>query len=329
VRVQRYIAQRLFLAVPTVLLASLVIFLLLRVFLPANVIDLIVGQYGSDDPELKQAIEEDLGLSGSLHTQYLDWIGVSWFTGGPSGVLQGDLGKSLHNNSPVVDELKRRVPISLELGLWSLFTGVLISVPLGVYAAFHQDGFPDYGLRGIAILIASVPNFWIAILVITFGSLWFGWAPPIRFEYLADDPVQHLKIMLLPALIIGLTPSGGLIRLTRTQMIEVLRQDYIRTAYAKGLKQNTVLYRHALRNGLIPIVTFIGTLLLPNVIAGTVIFEQIFVIPGMGRYLVNAVNTLDYPVIQGLVLMFTVVLVMLVIVTDVMYALLDPRIRFE
>jgi peptide/nickel transport system permease protein len=183
-------------------------------------------------------------------------------------------------------------------------------------------------VRSFAILVAAVPNFWLAILIITFGSLWFNWAPPITFRFLHEDPVAHLQIMLLPALIIGLTPSGGLLRLTRTQMLEVLRQDYIRTALSKGLSENTVFYRHALRNALIPIVTIVGVGL-PGIISGTVIFEQIFLIPGMGRNLVDAVNNLDYPVIQGLTLIFALVLLFAVILVDVSYAYLDPRIKFE
>jgi peptide/nickel transport system permease protein len=220
------------------------------------------------------------------------------------------------------------VPVSFELGLWAQFTAIIVSVPLGVWAALKQDRFADYGLRSAAILLNSMPSFWIAVLVITFGSIWFNWAPPINFKYLTEDPIAHLKIMLLPALIIGLTPSGGLLRLVRTQMLEVLRQDYIRTAHAKGLSQNTVLYKHALRNALIPVVTVIGVGL-PNIIAGTVIFEQIFIIPGMGRYLVDAVNNLDYPVIQGLNLVFALLLMVSIILVDISYAFLDPRIRFN
>ncbi len=326
---QKYIAQRLLLTVPTLLVVTLFIFMLLRVFLPDDVIDLIIGEYGQNNPEIKAALREQLGLDGALHKQYLNWMGVSWFWGGEAGLLQGDLGESLHSGRPVVGELQRRVPVSLELGLWALLTALIVSVPTGVYAALYQDRFPDYILRSISILVAAMPSFWIAILAITFGSIWFKWAPPLDFEYLQNDPIAHFKIMAMPAIIIGLTPSGSLIRLTRTQMLEVLHQDYIRTAHAKGLSQSTVLYRHALRNGLIPIVTLVGTVLLPNVISGTVIFEQIFVIPGMGRYLVDSVNNLDYPVIQGLVFVFAAVLLFSVILTDIIYAWLDPRIRFD
>jgi peptide/nickel transport system permease protein len=326
--VQKYIAQRLLLAIPTLILVTIFIFLLLRVFLPSDVIDLIIGEYGRNDPTLRAALEKELGLTGHLYNQYFDWVGFSWFWGGPRGLLEGDLGASLHSGRPVLGELKKRVPVSFELGIWAQITSIGISVPLGVIAALRQDKFADYGLRSLGIMLAAVPNFWIAVLVITFGSIWFNWAPPINFQYLFDDPVAHFKIMLLPALIIGLTPSGSLIRLVRTQMLEVLRQDYIRTAHAKGLSQNTVLYKHALRNALIPIVTVIG-IGLPQIIAGTVIFEQIFIIPGMGRYLVDAVNNLDYPVIQGLTFVFAFLLTISILAVDISYAFLDPRIRFS
>lgn len=309
-------------------MVTILTFLFLRVFLPADVIDLIIGEYGRNDPALREALEKELGISGNLFSQYLDWIGLSWFWGGPTGILQGDLGESLHSGRPVLGELKRRVPVSFELGLWAQMSAIVVAVPLGVWAALKQDQWPDYGLRSSAILLNSVPSFWIAVLVITFGSIWFNWAPPINFKYLTEDPIAHLKIMALPAIIIGITPSGGLIRLIRTQMLEVLRQDYIRTAHAKGLSQNTVLYKHALRNALIPVVTVIGVGL-PNIIAGTVIFEQIFIIPGMGRYLVDAVNNLDYPVVQGLNLVFALLLMFSILLVDLSYAFLDPRIRFR
>jgi peptide/nickel transport system permease protein len=300
----------------------------LRVFLPADVIDLIIGEYGRNDPGLRANLEKELGLSGSLPKQYAKWVGIAWFWGDQRGILQGDLGRSLHSGRSVLSELKRRVPVSFELGVWGQMTAIMASVPLGVWAALRQDKLPDYGLRSLAILLNAVPGFWIAVLVITFGSIWFNWAPPITFKYLTEDPIGHIKIMMLPALIIGLTPSGGLLRLVRTQMLEVLRQDYIRTAHAKGLSQTTVLYKHALRNALIPVVTVVGVGL-PNIIAGTVIFEQIFIIPGMGRYLVDAVNNLDYPVIQGLNLVFAGLLMVSVLLVDISYAFLDPRIRFR
>ena len=325
---QKYIVQRLILTIPTIVLVTILTFVGLRVALPADVIDLIIGEYGRNDPALRETLEKELGLSSSVPEQYSNWVGLSWFWGGDKGILQGDLGESLHSGRSVVSELKRRVPVSFELGVWGQLTAIAASVPMGVWAALRQDKLPDYGLRSVAILLNAVPGFWIAVLVITFGSIWFNWAPPITFKYIYEDPIAHLKIMLLPALIIGLTPSGGLLRLVRTQMLEVLRQDYIRTAHAKGLSQGTVLYKHALRNALIPVVTVIGVGL-PGIIAGTVIFEQIFIIPGMGRYLVDAVNNLDYPVIQGLNLVFATLLMISVLLVDISYAFLDPRIRFR
>ncbi len=325
---QKYVLQRLILTIPTVILVTILTFVALRVLLPADVIDLIIGEYGRNDPGLRKNLEKELGLSGSLPEQYAVWVGAAWFWGEDRGVLEGNLGKSLHSGRSVLSELKRRVPVSFELGVWGQTSAILVAVPLGVWAALRQDKAPDYFFRSLAIMLNAVPGFWIAVLVITFGSIWFNWAPPITFKYLTEDPIAHLKIMMLPALIIGLTPSGGLLRLVRTQMLEVLRQDYIRTAHAKGLSQTTVLYKHALRNALIPVVTVIGVGL-PNIIAGTVIFEQIFIIPGMGRYLVDAVNNLDYPVIQGLNLVFAGLLMLSVLLVDISYAFLDPRIRYR
>ncbi len=316
---QRYIIQRLILSLPTIIGISVITFVGLRVILPQDVIDTIVGEFGRNDPELRENLKKELGLNASIPKQYGIYM---W------GVLQGDLGESLHNGRSVTSELKRRVPISFELGMWAQLTAIGASVPMGVFAAVNQDKFPDYGLRSLAIGLNAVPGFWIAILVITFGSIWFNWAPPIKFKTITEDPIAHLKIMLTPALIIGLTPSGGLIRLVRTQMLEVLRQDYVRTAHAKGLSPATVFYKHALRNALIPVVTVIGVGL-PTIISGTVIFEQIFVIPGMGRYLVDSVNIRDYPVIQGLNLVFATLLILSVLAVDISYSFLDPRIRYR
>lgn len=336
---QRYIFQRLILSLPTIIAISIITFVGLRVVLPQDVIDTIVGEFGRNDPVLRENLKKELGLNGSLPKQYLQYMGL-WShcthrdaegdctSSKISGVLEGNLGKSLHNGRSVTSELKRRVPISFELGLWAQLTAIGAAVPLGVWAAVKQDKFPDYGLRTVAILLNAVPSFWIAVLVITFGSIWFNWAPPIKFKTLTEDPIEHLKIMLTPALIIGLTPSGGLIRLVRTQMLEVLRMDYVRTAHAKGLSSGTVFYNHALRNALIPVVTVVGVGL-PGIIAGTVIFEQIFVIPGMGRYLVDSVNIRDYPVIQGLNLVFATLLVLSVLLVDISYSFLDPRIRYR
>ncbi len=317
----QYIAQRLLLAVLTLFLVTLIVFTLLRVVVPlfyADAVDLLAGEYGRNDPELTRRLREQYGLTASLPVQYMQWLGQ---------ILRGELGRSLFNGRPVTQEIRDRLPVSFELGLVGLLSGLLFSVPMGVLSAVRQDRWPDYVLRGLAILLNAMPGFWLAILIITFGSLWFQWAPPLDFAYLHDNPVQHVKIMLLPALLIGLTPSAGLVRIVRTQMLEVLRQDYIRTAHAKGLDGRAVVLRHGLRNALIPVVTVVG-LSLPGLIAGTALFESIFTLPGMGQYLVSSVGNLDYPVIQSTNLIFAALIVTANLLVDLSYTVLDPRIRY-
>jgi peptide/nickel transport system permease protein len=314
--VKQYIAQRCLLAIPTLILITIATFVGLRVLLPVSVVDRIIGEYGRNDPVLRANLEEDLGLSGSVASQYAEWV---------FGLLRGDLGESLHSGRAISTELKERVPVSLELGL---VASLLWSIPIGVWSAVRQDRWPDYIARGLAILVSSIPPFWIAVVIITLASHWFQWAPPIKYRDFWEDPLAHIKIMFLPSLIIALTPAGGLIRLVRTTMLEVLRQDYIRTAQAKGLSSGAVFYNHALRNGLLPVVTVVGVAL-PTLLAGTVVFEQIFIIPGMGRYLVSAVIDLDYPVIQATNLIFALLLLLAVLAVDISYAFIDPRIRYH
>ncbi len=316
-----YFTRRLMLALITLLLVTLIVFTLLRVIVPlvyADAADIIAAEYGRQDPALREQLKRQYGLSSSLPSQYLEFV---------SGLLRGDFGKSLFNGRSVTGEIKDRLPVSIELGFVGLIAGLLMSVPMGVIAAVRQDRWPDYVLRTLAILLNAMPGFWLAILIITLGSVWFNWAPPLDFAYLHDDPITHLKIMAMPALLIGLTPSAGLVRLMRTQMLEVMRQDYIRTAQAKGLTGRSVIVRHALRNALIPIVTVVG-LSLPSLAAGTAIFESIFGLPGMGRYLVSAVGNLDYPVIMGTNVIFATLIVFSNLLVDLSYTFIDPRIRF-
>ncbi len=317
----RYIVQRLILAGLTLVLVSMFVFTLLRVVVPAfygDAVDLATGEAGRADPELTEQLRDEYGLSGNLVFSYLEWAG---------NVLRGDLGESLLDGRPVTDEIRARIAVSFELGMVGLLSGLVFSVPMGIAAAIAQDRWPDYFLRTLAILLGAIPGFWIAIMIITFGSLWFHWAPPLDFRYLTEDPWAHIKIMILPALLIGLTPSAGLVRLVRTQMLEVLRQDYIRTAHAKGLTERTVITRHALRNSLIPVVTVIG-LSLPGLVAGTAIFEAIFTLPGMGQYLVSSVGRLDLPVLMSTNLIFAFLIVLSNLLVDLSYPLLDPRIRY-
>jgi peptide/nickel transport system permease protein len=317
----RYILRRAVYGLITVWLVTVIVFVGLRGIVPlvyGDIVDVIVSE-NANDPALKDRIREEMGLTAPLPVQYVRWVGE---------LARGDLGQSLLSGRQVGTEMVRRLPVSLELGLVGLASAIFLAIPMGAIAALRQDTWADYTLRVYAIASSSIPAFWIAILIITFGSIWFRWAPPIEFAYFQDDPIKHIKIILLPALLIGLNPSGGLVRIMRAQMLEVLRQDYIRTARAKGLEERTVVLRHAVRNSLIPIVTILG-LTLPGLIAGQVLFEVIFGLPGMGRYLVHAVNTLDYPVIQSTNLIFAVLIVGANLLVDVSYTMIDPRIRYR
>ncbi len=306
----------------TVWLVTLLVFVGLRVVVPAvygDVVDVIAGEYGRSDPALMDQLRAQYGLTQNVAHQYVSWVG---------DLLHGDLGESLFNGRSILREMGDRLPVSLELGIIGLLAAIFLAIPMGIISALMQDRWPDYLLRTYAVGSTSVPNFWVAIMIITFGSIWFRWAPPIHYTYFFADPMQHIKIMLLPGLLIGLTPSGGLLRIMRSQMLEVLRQDYVRTARAKGLGERTVLLRHALRNSLIPIVTIIG-LELPNLIAGTVLFEIIFGLPGMGLYIYSSIMNLDYPVVQGINVVFAVLIVASNLLVDVSYGFIDPRIRYQ
>ena len=314
---QRYILQRLLLAIPTLLGVTIVVFGLVR-FLPGDVADLIGGEVAAFDPEYAEQLRDQYGLNRSVPQQYVEWLGK---------VFRGDLGDSLHSSRPVLGELKARIPITLELGALGLVISLIVAVPVGVISAVRQDTLLDYVLRGTAIALLAIPGFWLAIMIITFGSRWFHWAPPLVYSSPLNDPLRNFGIMIIPAVLLGLGLSGGVMRLTRTQMLEVLRQDYIRTAWSKGLRERTVITRHALKNAFIPIVTIVG-LQIPILIGGTVILETVFSIPGVGRYLVTSTQQLDYPVVQGVNLLIAGVVVLSNLIVDLTYSYLDPRVRY-
>ncbi|HXG42383.1 MAG TPA: ABC transporter permease [Dehalococcoidia bacterium] len=314
---QGYIVRRLLLMVPTLLGVTLFVFLLTR-FTPADVVDRLTGEVGYQDEALKAQIREELGLNQGVLTQYFKWLG---------GVLHLDLGESFISGRDIWDELKNRVPVSVELGALAMLFSILFGIPIGVISAIRQDTWLDYLLRGGSILLLAVPVFFLAISVLAVGAWWFDWAPPSRYTAPWEDLQNNLAIMATPAIILGLALSGAKIRLTRTQMLEVLRQDYIRTAWAKGLSERVVILRHALRNALIPVVTVIG-LQIPVLVAGAVILENIFLLPGVGRYLVQSAASFDYPVVQGITLLIATVVVLSNLVVDLSYAALDPRVRY-
>ena len=313
---QRYVLRRLLVAVPSLLIASFVIFALPRL-IPGDVVQLMLEDkaYGRDLDDLRAR----LGLNRPILEQYVTWL---------ARVARGDLGESLWTKRPVFEELGRRVPVSLELGLLSLIFAVTVALPVGVLAAARQDTAADYLLRTLAIVGLSVPGFWIATLALILPAVWWGWIPRRQFVELSRDPAAHVANLVLPAVILGLASAAAIMRLTRATLLEALRHDYVRTALAKGLRERAVVLKHALRNALIPVVTVLG-LQVSAVLGGTVIFETIFGLPGMGRFLFDAINQRDYPVIQGVNLLIVTVVVVVNLVVDALYALLDPRIRYS
>ena len=314
-----YILRRLLALVPTLIIVSIIVFVTIRL-IPGDVIDMMLSQndIGADKRSRDQLIAA-LGMDRPMPEQYLRWV---W------ALLHGDLGNSLWHSTPVLQEVLHRLPITFELGLMALIIGLLIALPIGVYSAMRQDTTSDLLFRSFSILLLAVPSFWLGTMVMVFPSIWWGWSPEVNYVKFSDDPLQNMKQMLVPALVLGTSLSAITMRMTRTMMLEVLRQDYIRTAWAKGLRERVVVVRHAVRNALIPVVTLIG-LQAPLLIGGAVIIEQIFVLPGMGLMMLDAVSQRDYPVISGVFLVVGVAVMLINLVVDLSYGLLDPRVRHQ
>jgi len=317
-----YAIRRFLLIIPTLIILTLILFFMFR-FVPGSVLDLMVLQHEIDTtseiPVDRKALEHMLGLDVPVHVQYAQWM---W------GFLQGDFGKSLWTERTLAEELRQRLPVTIELSIMSMVLGLLFSIPIGLYAAIRQDTIGDYIGRIWSILALSIPSFWVATMVFIYPSIWWGWIPPIEYIPLVKDPLGNLGQFLIPAFIMGMFTSGGTMRITRTMMLEVLRQDYIRTAWAKGLRERAVVMRHAVKNTLIPVITIVGGMI-PALLGGSVIMEQIFCLPGMGRYLLEAVLMRDYIVVSGWNLMMSTFVLIVIVVTDLAYAYVDPRVRYR
>ena len=309
-----YIFRRLVVAVPSLLIASLIVFTLPRL-IPGDVVQLMLDEkaYGKDLEDLRAK----LGLNRPLHVQYVEWVGA---------VVRGHLGESLWTRQPVISELARRLPVTATLGVMATIVAIVIGVPIGVVAATRQDGVVDFFARSTAIFALSIPGFVLAILVTLLPAIWWGWTPP-RFVEFSKDPAGNLVQFVLPALFLGIASAAAIMRLTRGMLLEVLRQDYVRTAWAKGLRERVVVLKHSLKNALIPVVTVLG-LQVAAIAGGSVIIEWIFGIPGMGQFLVDAIVQRDYPVIQGVNLVIVTLIVLTNLTVDLLYAMLDPRIRY-
>lgn len=313
-----YIVRRVLLMGPMLIGVSVIIFSLLRIVDS----DVLVARLGESTSVTDKDIEEvkrDLGLTGPIPVQYARWVG---------GMLRGDFGYSYYSRKPTLPELVKRIPVTIEFTVLAITVGVLIGVPGGVLGATRQDGPFDYGTRSFSVLFLSMPSFWLGILFIYVTSTWVrSLSPPPTFARITDDPMLNLRSMWAPALILGIQLSAITMRMTRSQMLEVLRQDYIRTAWAKGLRERVVIVRHALKNALIPVITVVGGQI-GFLLGGAVVLESVFALPGVGRLTVSSVLTNDYPQIQLNILFLALVHMMVNLVVDISYGWFDPRIRY-
>ena len=335
-----YIIRRLLLMIPTLFILTILVFLAVR-FLPGDTVDATVNRmqaYGAGieiDRDAREAIMRYLGLDVPVHVQYGRWIGVlptpDWVTGEShfKGLLHGTLGESWTLGGFSIEEkIIGRLPVTIQLGAMAIVIGLVIALPVGIYSAIRQDTATDYAGRTIAVIGLATPNFWLALMVMIYPAIWWGWSPPLELISFTEDPLGNLGMFIIPSLILGTAYSAATMRLTRTAMLEVLRQDYIRTAWSKGLKERVVVMRHVLKNAFIPVVTLIG-MQLPLLVGGSVIIENIFNLPGLGRLMLNALNDRDYPAVSGINLFFGTALMGINLVIDLMYPFLDPRVRYR
>ena len=325
---QAYIIRRVLLIIPTIFVASLIVFFAIR-FIPGDVVSQMASGIGIMSDMNKEEVRKRLGLDAPNYVQYGRWLGVIRDQHGSfSGLFQGNLGLSLWNQLPVTGIVLKRLPLTFELALLAMTIAVLIGIPIGIYSAIRQNTMGDYTARSFSMFAIAMPDFWLGTLVIVFPSLWWGWSPPIEYIRFTKDPLKNLGQFIVPSIVLGMLMSGLVMRMTRTMMLEILRQDYIRTGWSKGLKEKVIILRHALPNALIPVVTVIG-FMLPWVIGGSIITERIFGLPGLGHLLVQSINERDYTVISGITIFMALIMVLANLVIDLTYAFLDPRIRYR
>ena len=313
---RRYIVGRLLLMIPTLIGVAILTFVIMRA-VPGDIVALRYA--GSSVPQ--DIIDQErhiLGLDKPMWAQFVDWM---------TSISRGDLGQSLWTGHSVIDEVQVRVPLSIELAVLATLFAVALAVPLGVVAAVKQDTWIDYAIRVFSIGGLAMPSFWIGIMMVLVTLTLWGWAPPVVFTPLFEDPIANLAGLILPAIAVGYRYSAVSMRMTRSTVLEVLREDYVRTARAKGLRETLVVVRHALRNALLPVVTVVS-LEFAFLIGGLVVTEQVFNLNGIGKLLVDAVAHRDYPLIQALVLLLAAVFVIVNFIVDMIYVVLDPRIRY-
>jgi peptide/nickel transport system permease protein len=315
--VKTYIAQRLGIGLVTLFGMSVVIFLLLRLA-PGNIVDILFSTGGYVNPSERAAIEAELGLDKPLWAQYVEWMGQ---------LAVGNLGKSYRYDLPAWEIIRPLIPVTLELALLSLVISVALGVPFGVISAVRQDTRLDYALRVFSLAGLSMPSFWLGMVIILGLVAWIGWIPPVTYVRMSENFWLHAVQFMLPALAVGYRSSALIMRITRSSLLEVLREDYVRTAWAKGQTRRAVIWRHALKNAILPVVTVIG-IEFAFLIGGLVVTETVFNLPGLARFLVQAILWRDYPIVQNLVMFIAVVVILSNLLVDMLYGVLDPRVRY-
>jgi len=315
--VSQYIIRRLILAIPSLIFVSFIIFSLLRL-IPGDAVVARLAESGYVSPEDLAKMRAQLGLDRNFFVQYFDWA---------SHAIRGDFGQSLWTSEAVLPSIIRRMGISLEIAVMAMSVAIMIAIPVGVLAAVKRNTWIDYTARLVQIAGLSIPDFWLATMLLLVLSLYIGWLPEFGWYIPWEDPVRNLQALMFPAMIVGYRFSAVSSRMTRSAMLEVMREDYVRTARAKGLKERTVIVRHALRNGLIPVITIMGSQL-TNLLGGLVIIETVFSLDGLGVYALARTLATDFPAIQGTVVVMTAFSLLIYLLMDIVYAVLDPRVRY-
>lgn len=314
---RQYILRRLVFGLMVLWGVSVIVFLLMRL-LPGDAVIVLLGEELTTREQI-EAVRTKLGLDKPIHTQYFVWV---------KDILRGNLGRSLQTDEPVLGRIMERLPVSLEIALLAMATAIMIAIPVGVISAIRQDTTLDYSLRLVSITGLSTPSFWLGTILLVLPSIFFQWVPPLGFVNFFEDPLGNLQQVVFPVMVLGFTLSAGVMRLTRSALLEVLRQDYIRTAWSKGLREFSVISRHALKNALIPVVTLWGVQI-GRLLGGTVILETIFSLPGIGRLTLEAITNRDYTQVQANVLFFALIFFTSNLIVDITYGWLDPRIKYQ
>lgn len=313
-----YLIRRIILSIPTILIVTLIVFVLVRI-VPGDVVDLIIGTQNYLSEEQIQKMYQDFGLDKSVFLQYFFWL---------KSILTGNLGVSLRTGEDVATLIMQRLPVTLELALLSILFSIAIGIPLGIVSALRKNTYIDNSIKVLGLIGLSSPAFWIGTLFIVLFSFYFDNFTIFGYVSFIENPLKNLQIFLLPSFTLGLMIAAQILRMTRTSMIDTLNMDYIKVAYSKGLGKNSVIYKHAFRNALAPIVTVTG-IQLGYLFGGSIVIENMFALPGLGRLLLQAVNQRDYPVIQGIILFIVIIIILINLLIDFIYTIIDPRVNLE